>query len=120
MKYVYIAGAYTGKTKEERDLNIAHAEAVGREIARKGKFPVIPHKNTRQFDDSAPDIDKEFWLKGDIGLMLKCDAVIFIEGWEHSLGAVAEMEEAKNANMLIYCQTFAKVIPNEETDNEGL
>ena len=120
MKKIYIAGAYSGKTKEERDLNIAHVAAVGREIARLRKgIPIMPHMNSAKFEDLAPDIPKDFWLEGDIEIMKSCDAVIFIAGWDRSPGAVKEMEEAKKAKMLIYRQSFVKVEVEENKENSN-
>jgi len=109
MKLIYIAGCYTGTTKEERNLNIEHARAVGREVARLGHFPVIPHCNSAYFDDTAPDIPPEFWLEGDIVLMKRCDSVLFMLGWRRSQGALNEFEEAKKAGLKIH-ETFTEIV----------
>ena len=34
------------------------------------------------------------WLKGDLAILAKCDAMILTEDWERSEGAVAERELA--------------------------
>lgn len=120
MKLIYIAGAYTGKTKEERNLNIEHARAVGREVARLGYFPVIPHCNTAFYDDTAPDILPEFWLEGDIILMKRCDAVLFMLGWKRSPGALNEYKEAKRAKLTIH-ETFTEIVEcNKDSDLSGI
>ena len=99
VRLIYIAGAYTGATAEETALNIKFAECFGRLMARKGLMPVMPHMNTAGFEKKAPEIPCEFWLEGDIELMKKCGAVLFLPGRENSPGARKENHEAIKAGM---------------------
>lgn len=105
MKLAYIAGPYRGKTKEEVEENIQCARAVGRWVARKGYYPIIPHSNTALFDFTAPDLDDEFWLKGTMAAMEKCDIVVVCPGAEYSSGTKAELIRAKELHIPIFCDT---------------
>lgn len=105
MKHAYIAGPYRAKTKAERDLNIESARQVGVKVARKGYMPLIPHSNTARFDDIAPDLPDEMWLKGTLEQMEKCDIVVLCPGYEHSSGTLAEMRRARDLGIPIYEST---------------
>lgn len=101
---IYIAGAYRGKTRYRVDLNIHAARHVGVLMAAKGWYPVIPHANTYHFDDLI-ELPQEFWLEGTLELMRKCDAVIFVPGWENSDGSQGEYKEAERLGKAIYYET---------------
>jgi len=93
MKLVFISGPYRDPRGEWYiTQNIQRAMRVGREIALLGGFPVIPHGNTAHMGGT--DIPDSFWLDGDIVLMQRCDAVLFMNGWRHSAGALDEHMEA--------------------------
>lgn len=88
MKLVYIAGPYRALTRLQVEQNIQHAIAWGMEVALAGAYPVIPHANTPAvFDGALPD---SFFLEGTLELMRRCDAGLWIPGWEHSSGAREE------------------------------
>jgi len=106
MRLMYVAGAYTGKTPEEVDLNIQAAAKVGQVVVRKGWYPIIPHMNTAGFDRTASEVTYDFWIEGTLEVMRRCDAVIMCPGWELSDGAVGELEIANQLKMPVYFDTF--------------
>jgi hypothetical protein len=106
MKLIYVAGAYTGKTPEEIDLNIQAAAKVGQIMVRKGWYPVIPHLNTAGFDRTASEIPYQYWIDGTLALMARCDAVCMVDGWLYSNGAKGEVTEANNLGLPIYYNSF--------------
>ena len=77
-------------------------------IQQKGKFgwfPVVPHLNTRHFErysDIISHANYRYYLDGTKELMRRCDAVVFIDGWETSHGATIEYDEAMDLDLPIY------------------
>lgn len=92
MKVVYIAGPYRGANHWEQEQNIRRAEELALKVWRTGNAVICPHTNTRNFNGAADD---SLWLKGDLEIMYRCDAVIFTPDWENSSGAKAEYLEAE-------------------------
>lgn len=94
---IYIAGPYTAETNAEIAENIHRAMMVGVEVAQLGGMPVIPHTNT-----PLPFLDvqtPEFWYRGTEALLLASDAVVFIDGWTSSAGAVREYKIAQDGGL---------------------
>lgn len=96
---MYIAGPFRGKTEWDRQQNIRRAEALALEVWKLGAAAICPHKNTEHFDGSAPD---ELWLKGDIEILLRCNAVILTDNWHLSSGAREEFRMAQKWNIPIF------------------
>ena len=105
MKLIYIAGQYTGKTSERIDLNIAAARHAACQVIERGWFPIVPHANTAQFDRYMPDVPHSFWYEGDILIPGKCDAALFIQGWENSTGSKAEHKFCEANKIPIYYES---------------
>lgn len=99
MKVIYIAGPYRADTERGIVENIRKAEAVAIEVWKAGYVALCPHMNTRLFGGILPD---EVWLKGAFELMQRCDAVVFVPGWEKSEGTLAEYDEAQRLNMPVF------------------
>ena len=99
MKVVYVAGPFRGKDAWEVEQNIRRAEALALEVWRLGCAAICPHANTRFFDRALPD---ETFLKGDLEILRRCDAMILTEDWERSSGARAERQYAIDHNILVF------------------
>lgn len=99
MKVVYIAGPFRGANAWEIERNIRRAETLALVAWRAGFAVICPHTNTRFFHGAAPD---ELWLKGDLALLRRCDAVLTTEDWERSEGAHAEVMEAHQRNIRVF------------------
>ncbi len=98
MKIIYVAGAYRNKTEWGLVQNIRHAEAASIKLWQKGWAVICPHKNTAHFGGLCPD---DTWLKGDLEMLKRCDAIYMLKGWEKSVGAQAELATAKNNTLEI-------------------
>ena len=91
MKVVYISGPYRADTEWEVKENIERAERAALYFWRKGCAVICPHKNTAFFGGAAPD---STWLRGDLELLKRSDAIVLLPGWERSEGAKIELLHA--------------------------
>lgn len=99
-KIAYISGQYSNPDPSKQGQNINNAADVAKEYWKKGYAVICPHLNTAWFDNTVPYKD---FLEGDIEIMLRCDVVIMLPGWENSHGAKAEHKIAKlNNKEIIY------------------
>ncbi len=78
MIVVYIAGPYTG-TPWDTHEHILNAQKRGRQVAELGAMPLIPHSNTPACFLGTQDAD--FWYRGTLELLKRCDALITVPGW---------------------------------------
>ncbi len=105
MKVIYIAGPYRDKRGEWYVVqNIRAAEDAAVFVWQSGGVALCPHKNTALFGGAADD---SVWLKGDLELLRRCDAIFLVPGWESSSGTQAEVKFAAQQD-----------IPILETDSE--
>lgn len=122
IQLVYIAGPYTGATREAVEANISAAVDVGLEVAKLGASPVIPHSNTShpQFEELQ---DYEFWLAATAKLLTRCDALLTTANWEQSRGARGEVLLARERGIPVFHTlgdlrawlSFVAVTPKGET-----
>lgn len=91
MILVYVAGPFRASNSWDMEQNIRRAEALALEVWRAGAACICPHANTRFYQGAASD---EVWLKGDLEMLSRCDAVLMTEDWKRSMGATAERNYA--------------------------
>lgn len=104
MKLAYIAGKYTGATREDVQRNINDAEAVGKAVLQKGMVPIIPHRITGHWetDPQFAHMGHHDWMNNVcIPMLERCDVVVMCQGWQESKGAVQEHQHASIRNMPI-------------------
>ncbi len=99
MRVVYVAGKFTGANSWEVRKNVNAAEALAFQVAELGAMPLCPHTNTANFFGT---LDEAFWYAGTLELLRRCDAVIFVPGWEESKGVRAEFKEATARNIPMF------------------
>lgn len=99
MKVIYVAGPFRGPSAWDIECNIRRAETLALEVWRLGHAALCPHTNTRFFQNAAPD---EVWLKGDLELLRRCDAVVLTNDWKRSSGARAEVQFAINQGIPVF------------------
>ncbi len=101
MILAYVAGKFSGPTREAVEANIRAAEAVGIELARAGFVPVVPHANT-----SAPAYEEmqpyPFWIAATLELMRRCDIVVCVDNWQDSSGAKGEVAEQRRLGKPVF------------------
>lgn len=99
MRIIYIAGPYRAPTEYGVYCNIQKAERVALEVWKAGYAAICPHKNTAFFGGACPD---SVWLEGDLEILRRCDAVLLMDGWYYSGGAIAEYREAVRIGLPIF------------------
>lgn len=104
MKLIYIAGPYRNNLGEWHiEQNIRNAEKAALFVWQHGGVALCPHKNTAFFG-GAPGCPDEIWLKGDLELLERCDAIWAIDGYTDSKGAVEEVNFARIEMIpILYC-----------------
>lgn len=120
MKLVYIAGPYRGPTKQDIESNIQDARAAAISVCKLGFYPVCPHLNTAHFDRYASD---GFFLEGTAQLLLKCDAVLVLKGYERSAGTTSEiaMAEREGIPIAFTLEALDTIITDQEVkESDGL
>lgn len=107
MKLVYVAGPFRSTNANGKSnawgvqSNVMRAMAVALEVWKSGHTALCPHANTMFFQD-ADGVDDEIWLKGDLLMLEKCDAMVLTTDWERSSGARAEAAFARSKGIPVY------------------
>jgi hypothetical protein len=99
LKVVYVAGPYRGDGEWQVVQNIRKAEKLALEIWKAGAVAICPHKNTALFGGTLPD---ETWLRGDLELVRRSDAVCCTPDWERSEGARGEVKLARDLGIPVF------------------
>lgn len=98
MKRIYISGPISHHDQVERGIAFYLAEKY---ILDKGFVPVNPLANGLPFDTH--------WSKHmrvDLGLLLSCDAVYVLKGWELSKGCKLEIDVATTIGLPVFFENF--------------
>jgi hypothetical protein len=93
---VYVAGPFRAPNSWEVEKNVRSAEEASFLLAKHGATPICPHTMFRHFDKALPD---EVWLEVSSDLLRRCDAAVFLDGFESSEGCQRELEIVKEMKM---------------------
>jgi hypothetical protein len=96
---IYISGPMAGYP----DLNFSAFDEAEKELVSQGHIAVSPAGIGRR----NVSMSYEYKLREAIRLMLECEAVFFLRGWEFSLGARTEMQIAHALKMGVFHQDSA-------------
>lgn len=113
MKLIYIAGPYRPYTGADgtwvgTPMNIRNAEVTAvhlvDELGHLGLFPVVPHLNTRDFENQVKENDDQYFLDGTMALLERCDAVLLTMSNADavSVGTKAEVHRAYQLGLQVY------------------
>jgi hypothetical protein len=94
---IYVAGPYRG----EVDRNIQQAREIAIALWRMGHVAICPHLNTAHFEVDA-QLPDETYLRGDLAMLARCDAVVLTPDWTQSLGACGEQAVAVASGIPCY------------------
>jgi len=98
MKLIYVAGKMMADTAWEREQYIRHAEVAALNILKIGAAVHCPHAQCRFYDGEMPWGE---WIKRDIEVLKRCDAIYMCSNWKSSTGATAEHDWALTHGMKI-------------------
>lgn len=100
---VYVAGPFRARVNPnsqwEQERNIRAAEAMALDLWALGFTVISPHLNTRNFQGELPD---HVWMKGDLELLRRSDAALFLQGWNSSDGSKMERNYCQLKNIPIF------------------
>ena len=113
MKLIYIAGPYRPYTNAHGALvdtahNISIAEMTAVHLVdalgHLGLFPVVPHLNTRDFENQVKKNHDQYFLDGTMAMLERCDAVLLTmpNADEVSSGTKAEVHRAHQLGIQVY------------------
>lgn len=113
MKLIYIAGPYRPYTNAYGALvdtaqNIRHAEITAVHLVDTlgylGLFPVVPHLNTRVFENQVKQNNDQYFLDGTMAMLERCDAVLLtmLNADVVSTGTKAEVHRAHQLGIQVY------------------
>lgn len=114
MKVIYIAGPFRALTAWGIEQNVRAAEELALEAWRAGFAVICPHTNTRFYDGALPN---DVFLRGDLEIVKRCDAVLLLPNWRDSAGAVAEVEVAKEKSIPVFKTLVGLVLATSELPN---
>ena len=99
---IYTAGPYSATagagTVEE---NIDRAREIAVQLWDKGYTVLCPHLNTAGFETLTTLSNKDF-VDRDLEMVVVCDGIVMLPYWQQSLGAVRELECARNADLQVW------------------
>lgn len=119
---VFVSGPYRGTSKYylinrlQRLRNILRAYRVSKELWSLGMIVFTPHLNSVWMDGCVHD---DFFLNGCLEILLKCDCVLMLDGWDQSVGAKEELRTALTRNIPVYYTVF-ELIKGKSTLDRGL
>lgn len=113
MKLIYIAGPYRPYTNAHgalvdtaHNIRIAEMTAVHLvdALGHLGLFPVVPHLNTRDFENQVKKNHDQYFLDGTMAMLERCDAVLLTmpNADEVSSGTKSEVHRAYQLGIQVY------------------
>lgn len=97
-KKIYIAGPITGYDRNERKHTFA---SVAEELRLKGWDLQNPWDAPKPTNPSWSDC-----MRADIKMLVDCEAIYLLSGWEKSAGALLEFDIARRIGMEIHFQSI--------------
>ena len=94
---VYLSGPISGYDYEERRMTFSRLAEVMQKV---GLEPVNPMEN-----GVPKEAASEVHMRADLKMLLECDSIMMLNGWERSLGARVEHEVALSCGLRVMTET---------------
>ncbi|MBI4268044.1 MAG: DUF1937 family protein [Chloroflexi bacterium] len=101
VEILFVAGAYMNSDPQEIERNIQLAEDHSIKLWNLGYKVFCPHLNTCHFETKSTASEKAY-KDFDMRILQHCDAVFALPNWQDSIGAKAEIEEAKRLGKPVF------------------
>lgn len=98
---IYLSGPMTGMP----DHNFPEFNRLAKKLRLAG-FGVFNPAENADGDTTKP---REFYMRLDIGMVLKSDSIMLLDGWRKSKGAVLEVAIGKELNLPIIYEDFTEL-----------
>jgi nucleoside 2-deoxyribosyltransferase len=117
---IYLAGPIKANGVKSVEDNIKAAKFVALVLWKKGHAVICPHANTDfPMKLSMDTLDEKVWLEGDFQMIARCDAMVVMPNYEHSIGTIQEIAFAQNRSIPIYYYPdVPETHPTEKTSPE--
>lgn len=96
---VYIAGPFSAPSELERRVHTNNALLVARKVIQFGGTPIVPHA---LFGALHGAVSEQEILIMCLELLGRCPNVLFLPGYEHSRGSMAELGESLQQRKNVY------------------
>ena len=98
---IYLAGPY-GDGQPNAKKHVQKAIKAARKVISKGYVPYVPHLTHYVAEGWKANPGRPTWLAVHIVILLRCDAVLMLDGWEESEGARLEKALAERFGIPVY------------------
>lgn len=93
MRKMYISGPISGYDTDERIEAFGRASKKGEAMGYKAVNPMADQPDGWSWDE---------YMRRDITMLCKCDAILLMSGWENSKGACLEKRIAEELGMEVF------------------
>jgi hypothetical protein len=94
---IYVSGPYTASTANELTQNIERAKLAGLKVRAVGFVPIVPHLAILNDEPEVFTYDKA--MAECLEILVRCDAILMMDGWLDSRGACTERDFALRAGI---------------------
>lgn len=95
-KIIYVAGPIRGDVEG----NVKRAVSVATKLGKAGVPFICVHANVFQFMES--NLPESYWLKADLDILARCDAIQLVSGWMDSSGTIGEVQFAQQNDIPVF------------------
>ena len=115
---IYVSGKYKDVSREAENENILKARRVAIPLWEAGFSVICPHLNTAHFHDDC-QCKWEDYLRGDLELVRRSDAMIMVDNWTDSRGAKEERRLAMRYRKPIFYKIEEAIAWKEKNSKNG-